>query len=173
MLKKKKKQRKRNQHKPRRHPRCRQWHVSSRVRCPSVRPSVRHCALSVCVSTGPACQWWLQWQRRARRTPGPWCLGLRPSWPRSPWKKSEKQPWRSPFSSAARHPPGIKRQACTGTVQKWPKYDWSHLETSTSNRQLCHQRSNFSPEIFAELNQIFRSFDCCHGNQRLSPYLNA
>ena len=76
---------------------------------PSVRPSVHHCALSVCVSTGPACQWWLQWQRTARRAPGHGCLGLRPSQLRSPWRSSEEWPMTSPSSSAARHPPVTKK----------------------------------------------------------------
>lgn len=105
---KKKKEKKRNQHKPRRHPCCHHRHMSSRAH----RPSVCHCALSVCVFTGPSCQWWLQWQRRAHRAPGCGCLGLRPSQLRSPWwrRRSGERPLVSPFSSAGHRPPAIKTQ---------------------------------------------------------------
>lgn len=54
MLKKKRKEKKkteRNQHKPRRHPCCHHWHVSSRACRPPVRPSARPslCSVRLCL----------------------------------------------------------------------------------------------------------------------------
>lgn len=98
----KKKKGKRNQHRPRRLPPvCRIRHASSRAR----HPFFRHCALSVRVSTGPACQWWPRWRRRGRTAPGRGCSGPLLSWASSPRWRRAGRPWRSPFASAVRRPP--------------------------------------------------------------------